>query len=60
MKCTCWVQRQPIERRYRMPWAAHSLTCPWNRPSPEPVDQIHDEQIRLWGEKEYGDNDEAR
>lgn len=50
--CTCWVQQQPLERRYDIPWGAHGLECPWYHSGRNTVDQYNDERIRSLGEWE--------
>ena len=59
--CNCWVKGQPAEVQFCTRWGAHGLACPVYREGLDPVDRLHDEEQRYWGER-YGDRqqDDAR
>jgi hypothetical protein len=45
--CSCWVSRYPVEETYSIRNGAHNPECPVFRPSVDPVDALHDAQIRV-------------
>jgi hypothetical protein len=44
--CRCWVRLQPEEDRYVIRCGAHNPECPMFRPSHDPVDNLHDAELR--------------
>lgn len=44
--CTCWVRLQSDEERFQIRYGAHNPECLVYRPSLDPVDNLHDAQIR--------------
>lgn len=45
--CSCWVRLRPDEERFAIRFGAHNPGCLVFRPSFDPVDNIHDAEIRL-------------
>ena len=47
-KCNCWVSGSSVsaEERFGIRWGAHGLACPEYRRSLDPVDAIHDIELR--------------
>jgi hypothetical protein len=48
--CNCWVSKASAETQFCVRYGAHSVTCPKHRPSGDPVDRMHDEELRRLGE----------
>ena len=46
LRCHCWVSREPAEHQFSIRYGAHDEICPVYRPSLDPVDRRHDEELR--------------
>ena len=44
--CTCYVGSLSDEARFSIHYGAHALDCPVYRPSLDPVDAMHDQDLR--------------
>ena len=44
--CNCYVKGLSTEAQFTLHWGAHAYSCPAYSPSRDPVDKIHDEEIR--------------
>jgi hypothetical protein len=44
--CLCWVRHQTVEARFGIRYGAHATNCPLYRPSLDPVDRLHDSELR--------------
>ena len=48
--CDCWVSERTEEEQFGIRFGAHNPTCPMFRPSLDPVDAVHDAELRRYYE----------
>lgn len=51
MACNCYVRYLKEHVRFATRYGAHNPSCPWYRPSGDPVDRLKDEAFRAATER---------